>query len=54
MASLPPGCTVIDPYVGTGTTMIAARDSGRKAIGIDLDCSIAADRCSQLNLLEAM
>lgn len=52
VAAAPQGCTVIDPYVGSGTTAIAARDSGKRVIGIDLDCSHAVDRCSQLSLLE--
>ncbi len=32
-----PGDTVLDPMVGTGTTMLAALKLGRNAIGIDLD-----------------
>ena len=30
-----PGC-VLDPFMGTGTTLRAARDIGRSAIGVDL------------------
>ena len=30
-------CTVLDPFVGSGTTVETARDLGRSAIGIDLN-----------------
>jgi site-specific DNA-methyltransferase (adenine-specific) len=44
------GDVVMDPYCGTGTTLRAAKDRGRKAIGIEIDerfCEIAARRMGQ-------
>jgi site-specific DNA-methyltransferase (adenine-specific) len=47
----PPGGVVFDPFMGSGSTLIAARDAGRRAIGIDIredQCEIAARRCQWL------
>ena len=41
------GDTVLDPFVGTGTTMVAALRTNRNSIGLDIDaeyCRMAAGR----------
>jgi DNA modification methylase len=45
-----PGEVVADPFAGTGTTLVAAKRAGRRAVGIEQSkryCEIAAGRLAQ-------
>jgi len=45
------GDTVLDPFLGSGTTALACKMLNKKCIGIEIDekyCEIAANRCRQM------
>jgi site-specific DNA-methyltransferase (adenine-specific) len=50
----PAGGTVLDPFAGSGTTLVAARRRGLRAIGVEISeeyCAVAESRLRQLSLL---
>lgn len=52
LAACPPG-VVADPFAGSGSTLIAARNQGRKAVGVEIEekyAEAAARRLSQCAL----
>lgn len=50
LASTRPGDTVLDPFIGSGTTAVQALRMGRKCVGIDLSkeyCAMVRDRVKE-------
>lgn len=51
LATCPADGVVLDPFCGTGTTLLAARNLGRRSVGIDISrhyLELAQERCATL------
>lgn len=54
VAIAPPGGVVLDPFMGSGTTGVAALKSGRRFIGGEVDAGTFTDACEKLRIAQGL
>jgi DNA modification methylase len=54
LASAPEGALVLDPFLGSGTTALVARQQGRKAVGIEINAEYCQLACERLGIAPAL
>jgi site-specific DNA-methyltransferase (adenine-specific) len=50
-----PGELIVDPFMGSGSSLLAAKYLGRRAIGVDISeefCELAANRCRRQGVMD--
>ena len=52
-ADLRPGATVLDPFMGSGTTGVACAQTGRRFIGVEIDPGYFEIACKRIAAAQA-
>lgn len=50
LATCPPGGIVLDPFLGTGTSLVAANSLGRRGVGVDISSKYLEEAASRLGV----
>jgi len=53
LSGIPKGSLVVDPFMGTGTTLVACQELGMRGLGFDIDEAYVASAKARLGLTES-